>query len=213
MNLETLENRITPASIQISNSDLIIRDNIALNIYSINQNMINVNGVNYNVPNTVKNIVVYGSSYNDSINLKNSGKVCFTDGGDGNDTITGSSYNDLLWGGRGNDSINGDAGNDQLSGGPGNDTIKGNLGNDSIYGDAGEDKLFGEDGNDYIVGGNGWDLIVGGKGVDTLSAYDCNLCNWYDEVWTDDIGVRTSVFSDLVGFNRGLDWINGNKTR
>lgn len=196
LHLESLENRITPASIEIggsSNSVLIIRDSAILNVNSINQNLITINGTNYNVPSSIRNINVYGSNYNDSINLKNSNKVCFVDGGNGNDVIIGSNNNDLLWGGIGNDTISGEGGNDQVAGGPGND------------------KLFGNDGNDNIDGGSGNDLIVGGKGVDKLVAYDCSALYCIDEVWTDDIGVRASVFADLVYFNRGLDWINGYK--
>jgi len=196
--LESLENRITPASIEIggaSNSVLIIRSNSTLNVTSVNQNVILVDGVSYNIPSSVRNINIYGSNYNDSINLKNSNKTCFVDGGDGNDVIVGSNNNDLLWGGRGNDTISGENGNDQVAGGPGND------------------KLFGNDGNDNIEGGSGNDLIVGGKGVDKLIAYDCSALYCIDEVWTDDIGVRATVFADLVSFNRGLDWINSYKVR
>ena len=116
------------------------------------------------------------------------------EGGDGNDTIVGTSGddtlsgdagndrirgglgNDLIFGGAGIDSINGDAGNDTLFGGDGTgtlvgdgaDTLSGDAGNDSLNGDQGNNILSGGDGNDTITGGDGNDTITGDNGNDSL---------------------------------------------
>ena len=55
-------------------------------------------------------------------------------GGDGNDTISGTSSSDYIDGGDGNDIIDGEHGNDTFLGGAGNDTISGGDGDDiAIY--------------------------------------------------------------------------------
>ena len=60
-------------------------------------------------------------------------------------------------GGNGKDTIVGSSGSDVLHGGNGNDTLKGGAGNDQIYGDNGSDDLYGGAGDDLIDGGNGPD--------------------------------------------------------
>jgi Ca2+-binding RTX toxin-like protein len=94
----------------------------------------------------------------------------YVDGGDGNDTITGSfnispGHGDTLLGGSGNDSIKG--------GGPyADDSIDGGLGNDTLSSSTG--RLFGGDGDDLLVGGPGYghhaagNYLDGGAGNDTL---------------------------------------------
>ena len=67
-------------------------------------------------------------------------------GGNGNDTITGTSAGDIINAGNGNDTVNAGAGNDVVSGGNGNDTINGGAG------------------NDILDGGNGNDILDGGAG-------------------------------------------------
>ena len=103
-------------------------------------------------------------------------------GGNGSDTLTGSSSNDTISGGNGQDTLDGGAGNDILSGGNGDDSLLGSSGNDTLYGDngddlldggAGADTVYGASGNDtaiYVVSENAGDSDVydGGKGVDTL---------------------------------------------
>ena len=84
-------------------------------------------------------------------------------GGNGNDTITGS---------RDNDSINGDGGDDSIVGGLGNDNIDGGDGNDTLNGEAGNDTLAGGFGNDSALGGAGDDSLIGGLGNDTLVGED-----------------------------------------
>ena len=73
-------------------------------------------------------------------------------GGDGNDTITGSSLDDAIKGG---------SGNDVIYGGDGDDFLRGELGND---------QLFGEEGDDLLGPGfGGTDLLDGGNGNDTAT--------------------------------------------
>ncbi len=112
-------------------------------------------------------------------------------GGDGNDTIIGTSGddtlsgdagidrikaglgNDLVFGGAGIDSINGEGGNDTLVGGDGTDTLVGD-GADSLSGDAGNDSLVGDQGNDILSGGEGDDTASGGDGNDTITGDNGN---------------------------------------
>jgi len=104
-------------------------------------------------------------------------------GGNGNDTLTGTTGNDRMSGGNGNDSLEGDDGSDRLMGGRGNDALSGGNGNDSLRGGQGNDTLSGGDGNDdlrggqsndTLDGGNGNDRLSGGRGSDTLSGDDGN---------------------------------------
>ena len=82
-------------------------------------------------------------------------------GGNGNDTITGSSSGeflegglgaDTIAGGGGDDHIVGDAGSDTLDGGPGNDYVAGGLDADQVTGGTGYDDLRGDEGNDVLIG-------------------------------------------------------------
>ena len=94
-------------------------------------------------------------------------------GGDGNDTLVGSSgtaaaNNNLLDGGAGDDSIDGGTGNDTLAGGDGNDTLIGGGGNDQLSGGAGNDLLRDGSGTNTLAGGIGNDTYVVAAG-DTVS--------------------------------------------
>ena len=111
-------------------------------------------------------------------------------GGDGNDSITGSSDADTIFGNGGADTIQGMLGADSLSGGGGNDeiwannlgvgppigadfsanTIHGGEGDDHLFGADGKDRLYGDAGNDRIYGFSGADWIAGGDGRDTVYA-------------------------------------------
>lgn len=82
-------------------------------------------------------------------------------GGDGNDTLTGSSANDLLFGQGGNDTLNGNGGADFLFGGAGDDALTGGFGDDQSYGEAGNDRMI------WNVG-EGSDLNEGGAGIDAV---------------------------------------------
>lgn len=89
-------------------------------------------------------------------------------GGDGGESIQGTSANDQLVGGSGDDTIVGLSGNDDLNGGAGNDTVSGGDGNDSIWGESGTDYLNGDAGNDRIYGGDDGDTLSGGAGNDKI---------------------------------------------
>jgi len=91
-----------------------------------------------------------------------------TQGGAGNDTLSGGALNDAIYGNDGDDTLSGLAGNDYLSGGNGNDTLHGGNGNDSVNGGAGNDKLDGGNGNDMLNGGDGNDTLYGDAGNDKM---------------------------------------------
>lgn len=113
-------------------------------------------------------------------------------GGDGNDTISGSSGSDVIDGGAGDDSLSGDDGDDELTGGAGGDTISG---------DQGADTLFGNDGNDNLSGGNDNDSLVGGFGNDVLNGND------------DDDTLEGGFGNDTMSGSQGDDSLEGNQGR
>lgn len=86
-------------------------------------------------------------------------------GGDGNDTITGSSYANHLYGGLGNDSIVGGAGNDTLNGSSGSDTMQGGAGSDTYYvngsGDRISDTGTSASDVDTVISSTNWTLATG----------------------------------------------------
>ena len=147
----------------------------------------------------VTSIVVKGGDGANSIDLSQVTNVTYpnlplnggirVDGGNGNDTITGSPfYGDSLLGGDGKDTINGQAGNDTIDGGDGADSITGGTGDDSLIGEDGNDTITGDAGNDIIAGGNHQDSIDGGAGNDTIDSGQSN---------------------DVVNGGDGDDFING----
>ena len=113
--------------------------------------------------------------------FKNIEKIAFF-GGDGNDTIRGTSYNDTIYGNEGDDWLTGAAGHDKLTGDGGNDILYGGDGNDELEGDnsyainvngwfygiSGDDTLYGGAGNDDLSGRSGNDILDGGSGNDEL---------------------------------------------
>lgn len=97
------------------------------------------------------------------------------DGGNGNDTVTGSpTYPDSILGGDGTDVLNGQGGNDTIDGGDGNDSITGGDGDDSLIGEDGSDTINGDNGNDTIQAGNHGDSVVGGDGNDSIDSGQSN---------------------------------------
>jgi Ca2+-binding RTX toxin-like protein len=64
------------------------------------------------------------------------------EGGDGNDTISGTRYDNALYGISGDDRLFGRSGNDSLNGGGGNDLLAGGSGADTFYGEAGSDTIY-----------------------------------------------------------------------
>lgn len=80
-----------------------------------------------------------------------------SNGGNGNDNLSGTS---------GRDELNGGNGIDILTGGNGNDILNGGNGNDSLYGGVSDDTLNGNNGDDLLDGGLGKDILTGGRGSD-----------------------------------------------
>ncbi len=91
------------------------------------------------------------------------------DGGEGNDSITGTSSDDVILGGSGNDTLNGGDGNDYVRGITGDDVIDGGAGVDAVNGNEGNDTVSGGAGNDYVRGGQGNDALFGNDGIDILT--------------------------------------------
>jgi Ca2+-binding RTX toxin-like protein len=85
-----------------------------------------------------------------------------------------------LDGGEGNDTLTGSAGDDILRGGPGNDTLTAGLGTDQVFGDAGDDVLVWNpgDGSDFNDGGEGNDtsrvLAAGAAETFSIAPLGCN---------------------------------------
>ncbi|NKB19794.1 MAG: hypothetical protein GKS01_04530 [Alphaproteobacteria bacterium] len=133
----------------------------------------------------------------ESITGKNQSDDVFI-GGDGYDTILGTSGADTLFLGdtnsgyysgaeariQGIEEIDLGAGDDVLDmnhptytstddivakGGEGNDILWTADGDDTIYGGTGNDKIYGDAGDDTVEGGAGSDTMNGGTGTDTLS--------------------------------------------
>lgn len=99
-------------------------------------------------------------------------------GGDGDDTLIGTSLADTLEGGNGNDSLVGNLGDDALFGDDGNDTLRGQTGDDRLSGGADDDLLDGGNGRnslyeevdaDLTLSGSGSSVTLSGAGNDTLS--------------------------------------------
>jgi Ca2+-binding RTX toxin-like protein len=104
------------------------------------------------------NVVIQGDATNDTLNFSGVTLTGITriNGGDGNDTITGSNAGET---------IAGDIGNDTLNGGDGADTLVGGAGNDTLDG--------GADGDTYEVAtGDGLDTFAdtGASGTDRIVA-------------------------------------------
>jgi RTX calcium-binding nonapeptide repeat (4 copies)/Putative metal-binding motif len=116
------------------------------------------------------------------------------EGQGGNDTIEGFQGADTLKGGDGDDQIAGDDGNDTIAGDAGNDTIHGGAGNDTIDGGTGSDVAYGEADNDTLTGDSGDDYLDGGDGSDALSGGDDH-----------DILVPGAGAGDVVSGGDGFD--------
>jgi Ca2+-binding RTX toxin-like protein len=97
----------------------------------------------------------------------------------GNDTLAVDDGNGPmppanLQGGEGDDTLTGSANVDELDGGPDNDTLLGRGGNDTLLGGPGDDLLIGGQGVDTHIGGEGDDQIVWnpGDGSDVVEGQD-----------------------------------------
>jgi len=130
-------------------------------------------------------------------------------GGNGNDTLTGTNGDDTISGGNGNDTINALDGNDTVTGGNGNDTINAGEGNDNVDGGNGNDIIIGGGGNDILVGDNGNDTLDGGSGDNTLSGGNGNdrlIVGTGNNTMTGGNGNDTFVFGPTFGNNTVTDF-------
>ncbi|NUE79808.1 hypothetical protein GYX91_00815 [Snodgrassella sp. ESL0304] len=124
-----------------------------------------------------KGMVLYGTTGNDTITLKNGRAIIY--GGDGNDTITTGNSNDVLNGGDGDDSLYAYGGDDLLDGGAGNDYLVGGEGNDTYV----------------FAKGHGQDKIYDIKGTDTIQFTDVN---------SDEVKFRKDNYDLIIyGYNEG----------
>ena len=97
------------------------------------------------------------------------------DGGDGNDTIYGSTNPDDIKGGSGDDLLYGLDDEDNLDGGDGADLLVGGAGDDGLTGGPGADRFFGDElratsewGNDLLIAVDGGpETMSCGEGVDS----------------------------------------------
>ncbi len=188
--------------------------------------------VSHVLASSLTSISIQGSDSANSIDLSaitssnfSSNLVINVHGGDGADTLIGSTLADNFFGDNGADSIVGGAGADTLSGGDGNDTITGGTENDSILGGDGADSITGDDGDDTLNGGNGADSLSGGLGNDSIlagSGQDTANGDAGDDTVNGEDGNDSLLGSDgndaiyggngndTVSAGNGLDTINGN---
>jgi len=124
-------------------------------------------GDEFNLRNLTEDIVFDAST---AVSHVGSGDIVVVLGGEGNDTLTGTSGADYL-----DDNAAGSpfesstaADNDTLNGGDGNDLLIAEFGNDILNGGSGNDTMSGGDGNDTFDGGIGNDTIDGQAGYDTV---------------------------------------------
>ena len=95
-------------------------------------------------------------------------------GGNGNDTLTGTTGNDTMSGGNGDDLLKGGDGDDTLSGGNGDDILRGGRGDDTLDGGNGNDVINGGAGNNHLTGGNGDDILRAADGNNLLNGGNGN---------------------------------------
>ena len=109
---------------------------------------------------------VNGSPGDDALLLALDSPGTGVNGGDGNDTLSGTDSADRLDGNDGNDLLAGQGGDDTIFGGPGDDTLLGGAGNDVLYGLSGHSSLVGGQGDDTLYSAD-WDVMLdGGEGED-----------------------------------------------
>ncbi|MBI1197191.1 MAG: hypothetical protein GC203_04945, partial [Phenylobacterium sp.] len=84
-------------------------------------------------------------------------------------TISGVADGPTQTGGNGVDTLTGTSADEKLDGGNGNDSLFGGAGADTLVGGNGDDALSGGDGIDSLTGGNGADTLEGGAGHDILA--------------------------------------------
>ena len=116
-------------------------------------------------------IIVNENGYEQSFNASSVSRIWFFGNG-GNDAFRSDAGGWAVngYGGEGSDSLTGSSGWDYLDGGNGNDFLFGNAGGDTLVGGDGRDTLWGGTENDYLLGGNDAysDELVGHAGYDTF---------------------------------------------
>ncbi|MBD1940363.1 DUF4347 domain-containing protein [Microcoleus sp. FACHB-68] len=155
-----------------------------------------------------------GGESDDTITGTNTAEAI--DGFAGSDWLFGSGANDNLIGGDGIDILFGNAGADYLDGGNDIDIIFAGKDSDIVLGQDGDDFLLGEQekdtvngglGNDYINGNANNDTLDGGNGDDTINGgkdNDLIIGNLGADLLLGDLGNDTIVGGD------GNDYLNGN---
>ena len=140
-------------------------------------------------------------------NIKLGGGNDVVDGRGGRDNIKGGAGRDFIEGGAGNDILIGGKGRDNILGGNGKDLIKGGSGADNLAGGNGDDKVEGGKGRDFLFGDSGDDQLFGGGGGDTLDGGSGS------NFLTGGAGAETFQFFDdggenvVTDFDRGVDQI------
>ncbi|MDZ4136532.1 MAG: peroxidase family protein, partial [Paracoccaceae bacterium] len=137
-------------------------------------------------------------------------------GGNGNDTASGTPNGDILNGNGGNDNLSGLGGNDALFGGTGNDTLNGGAGDDDLDGGPGTDRAvfsgsvanfsFALDGATVVVADN-----TGTNGTDRLTSIE--EAQFSEGAFTLRLG--TNGNNNNINGNNGADLLlgfNGNDT-
>ena len=116
---------------------------------------------------TIRNSVITGTFDLASHNVENvNATLLQTDSILDGSSVTG--FNVLIQGGEGNDTITGSDLNDDLRGHDGDDVIDGGANNDSIQDGLGSDTLIGGDGNDIFTLSDNDNTIDGGAGFDEV---------------------------------------------
>lgn len=185
---------MTPRSdVIVQQADGVIFNNTPLDMTTLREtvNYATVDDAGNAIPDPgITGFDAFGGGGNDSITIE----AQFTEAPNAGATLVGGDGNDTIFGSSSADSIAGDDGADNLSGGSGNDTIVGGLGNDTMHGDAGNDQLLGGPGADLMYGDLGndsfWDsgfysdgdrdTLIGGLGVDHAVLYEINFDVWDD---------------------------------
>lgn len=147
--LESLENRVVPASAFLSGNVLFVYAHGGESSIDVtNQSgQVRVSGVSGSwAASQIAQIYMIGSQGDDHMSV------------DGNIMAATTMY--------------GYNGNDVLSGGSGNDRLYGGGGDDNLIGGAGDDYLNGAQGNDTYNGGAGWDWCFDVWGANTINNID-----------------------------------------
>jgi Ca2+-binding RTX toxin-like protein len=150
----------------------------------------------FTVGKSIENFVFAATGRHATLGLNLAG------GGDGADTLLGTSGDDWITGGAGDDVVAGGAGSDILVGDSGSDTLRGDAGADVLYGGAGDDVLAGGAGADRLFGGEGTDLAsyAGSEPVRAyLNATFANTGDAVGDIYESVEGLAGSSGDDVLG--------------